>query len=347
MRPAECLTGLDLPGEWHVDSIIKQPPVSTGGKFSVGYLVTNSDGRKAYLKALDLSAAFQHPDPTRALEELTKAYNFERDLLAQCKDNRLRRVVTPLADGTANVPGNFGALSNVPYIIFELATGDIRNEVAKWQGFDLAWALRSLHHTAVGTRQLHSVGIAHQDLKPSNVLVFASNGSKVSDLGRASQIQKPSPIDMLHIPGDPGYAAPEQWYGWHHSPDFSVRYITDLYHLGSLVFFFLRCSATSAITLKISQSQAKKFTRSDFVQDLPYIKHAFGVALDELRASVEGLAGDLTDEIVMIAQQLSEPDPRRRGDPRVLAALHIPQHDLQPYISRFNRLARIAEIRMI
>jgi len=348
MRPAECLVGRDLPGGWHADSIVHRPPTSTGGKFSVGYLVVNTDGRKAYLKALDFSAAFQQPDPARALEDLTKAYNFERDLLAQCKDQKLRRVVTPLADGTVKVPGNFGDLGNVPYLLFELATGDIRNEVAKWQKFDLAWALRSLHQSAVGLQELHLAGIAHQDVKPSNVLVFPVDGSKISDLGRASHVQIPSQFDKPNIPGDIGYAPWEQRYGWHQSHDFSSRYIADLYHLGSLIFFFfLSCSATGAIQLKISQKHAKEFTNSDFLQDLPYIQHAFGEVLADLRASVESSTRDLADEIVMIAQQLCEPDPRRRGDTGAFAAAHRPQHDLQPYMSRFDRLARTAEMRMI
>lgn len=348
MRPAECLLGLDLHRGWNVDSFVHRPPTSTGGKFSVGYLVINTDGRKAYLKALDFSAAFQQPDPSRALEDLTKAYNFERDLLAQCKDKVLHRVVTPLADGTVEVPGNFGPLGNVSYLIFELAMGDIRKEVEQWKEFDVAWALRSLHHSALGLQQLHYVGIAHQDLKPSNVLVFPVDGSKLSDLGRAAHIQIPSLNDKFSIPGDYGYAPPEQLYNWHHSHDFSSRCIADIYHLGSLIFFFfLSCSATHAIQLKISQKHEKAFTRSDFLQDLPYIQHAFCETLGELRASVESFAGDLADEIVMISQQLCEPDPRRRGDPRVLAASHIPPYDLQPYISRFDRLAKIAEMRII
>ena len=80
---------------------------------------------------MDFSAALQDPDPARSLEYFTRAYNFERNLLGQCKDKKLRHVVVPLADGTAKAHGNFGPLQNVPYLILEMAQGDIRNEVAK------------------------------------------------------------------------------------------------------------------------------------------------------------------------------------------------------------------------
>ena len=53
MRPAELLEGQDLPGGWHMDSLVYKPPTSTGGKFSVGYVVTHENGHQGYLKALD------------------------------------------------------------------------------------------------------------------------------------------------------------------------------------------------------------------------------------------------------------------------------------------------------
>jgi serine/threonine protein kinase len=346
-RPVDCLVGLDLKGGWHVESIRHRHPKGTGGSFSVGYLVVNNDGHKAYLKALDYSAAFEHPDPPRALQDLTTAYNFERDLLEKCKDRRLRRIVLPLDSGTVKVPGILGLLANVSYIIFELATGDIRREVAEWQEFDVAWALRSLHHSAVGLQELHATHIAHQDLKPSNVLVFPIVGSKLSDIGRASYMGNPSQNDTVPIAGDIGYAAPEQFYGWHLSTDFPSRFLVDNYHLGSLVFFFfLDCSATQAIRLKLSKKHLKNFTNTDFINDLPYIQQAFSEALDELSTSVKVKTEELSEEIVMIAQQLCEPNPNFRGNPSVLAAKHIPQYDLQPYISRFDRLARTAELRL-
>ena len=347
MKAAENLEGLDLGGGWHVDKLIKKAPGGTGGYSSISYQVSNKAGEKAFLKALDFSGALQHEDPVRQLYYLTSSYEFERNLLNQCKGENLRRVVVPLADGTAKVPGNFGDLGNVPYVIFPMATGDIRKEMARWKIFDLAWALRSLHQSAVGLQELHGLGIAHQDIKPSNVLVFPIEGSKLTDLGSASQVGSPSLSDKKFVPGDVSYATPEQWYGWSQSPDFSSRYLVDLYRLGSLIFFFFAgCSATDAIQLKLSIQYGKDFRRSDFVTDLPYMQHAFAEALSDLRKLVEIQAGDSTDEIVMIAQELCEPDPRDRGDPTARAAAYREKHDIQAYISRFDRLAKIAEILM-
>lgn len=238
VRPADCLAGMELNDDWVVDSIIHRPPTSTGGHFSVGYSATHTeDGKKGFLKAFDFSSALASPDPAQALNDLTDAYLYERNILEKCRDKRMRRIVVPLSGGAVNVRGSFGPLSRVVYLIFELADGDIRAQISKWQIIDVAWAFRSLHHSALGLQELHNAGIAHQDLKPSNVLYFPTEGTKISDLGRAKDIQIPSQQDGFQVPGDIGYAPPEQWYGWGVSADNEHRFLADIYHLGSLIFF--------------------------------------------------------------------------------------------------------------
>ena len=63
---------------------------------------------------------------------------------------------------------------------------------------------RTLHHIAVGLQQLHGEGIAHQDLKPSNVLFFETFGAKLADLGCADTLKNPasSPHGHWGITGD-------------------------------------------------------------------------------------------------------------------------------------------------
>ena len=314
VKPVDCLTGLSLKDDWVVDSIVHRPPTSTGGHFSVGYLaIQSSTGKHGFLKALDFTYLMSQ-DIVRALNELTSAYMYERNLFEKCKTKRMKRIVIPLSDGTVNVGGNFGLLGNVVYIIFEMAQGDIENEVNKWQNFDLAWALRSLHQSAVGLQELHNEGIAHQDLKQSNLLVFPGEGSKLTDLGRAKDVNIPSDFDDLPIPGDLNYCPPEQWYNWRSSNENDHRFLADVYHLGSLLFFFfLGLSASQAIALKISEQFRKEFRQYEFLHDLPYFQEAFTRALNDFRKSVKQYADDMSEEIVTIASQLCEPDPNRRG----------------------------------
>ncbi len=187
LRPHEALQDLNLPRGWQVIQRITPPEQHSGGNFSCGYVVQNSDGSTGYLKALDFfSRLDESADPARTLEPLIAAFNFERDLLEKCRQKGLSRVVTALDTGAVTVPG-FNSYSTVQYIIFELAESDLRGLISAVDDLDIVMALRTLHHIAVGLEQLHGIGIAHQDVKPSNVLLFQSKkSSKLADLGRAA-----------------------------------------------------------------------------------------------------------------------------------------------------------------
>ena len=71
MKAAESLVGLDLDSGWHVDELVKRPSGGTGGYSCISYLVSNKEGEKAFLKALDFSAALQEEDPARLVFVLT------------------------------------------------------------------------------------------------------------------------------------------------------------------------------------------------------------------------------------------------------------------------------------
>lgn len=226
------LVGVPLPNGWEVLQAARRGKSATGGFFSSGYLVRNTDGRQGFLKAMDYSAAFaQHIDTAAMLNSMTSAYLFERKVCEKCRDRQLRKVVHAIDTFTIQpVPNNW--MSTVECLVFERADGDIRAHLDAQDRFDLVFVLRTLHHVATGLEQLHRVKIAHQDLKPSNVLVFGNEGSrKIGDLGRAWSEEHNAPHDACNYAGDRGYAPPELLYS-----DVSVdvgtrRFGCDAFHL--------------------------------------------------------------------------------------------------------------------
>jgi serine/threonine protein kinase len=185
MNPAEMLEGMKLDSGWDVVEKIIKRPNATGGFFSTGYRVRHQDGKEGFLKAMDYSNAFDNPDPKLAsllLNQMTDAYLFEKELCDRCRDQCLRRVVHAIASGTVKTNPK-DKHSIVEYLIFELADGDVRLHLDTHAQLDLAFTLRTLHNVAAALNQLHLADIAHQDLKPSNVLVFARTKiSKIGDL---------------------------------------------------------------------------------------------------------------------------------------------------------------------
>lgn len=340
--PAQLLEGKVLKNGWTVHEKITRKKTSTGGHFSVGYRVINSDGRTGFLKALDFSSAMQTQDPLKTLQAMLEVYNFERDLLEKCKNKGLKRVLFPIEDGTVDISG-FGIVGTVHYLVFELADGDIRDVLTDFKRFDLVWCLRSLHHVAVGLKQLHGNGVAHQDLKPSNVLFKREAGSKIGDLGRAADREQKSPIDSLQLAGDKGYAPLDLYYNDNKSTDFERRFLTDLYLFGSLFFFHF--TGVSAVHCLRSKLKGSELSGKVFKEDLPYLQMAFEECLIEFRAALEDSAGDFADEITELVKQLCNPDPERRGDPRWRASV-VPNYDLQRFISALDNLARRAEVNL-
>lgn len=337
-RPAEDLLGETLDGGWIVDRKVTPGPSATGGNFSVGYTVRHPDRGEAFLKALDFSRALRAPDPTVALQAQTAAYNYEVRVLDKCRDAQMSRVVVSLAKG--NHPGN--GVIPVPYLIFERADCDVRGYLDATSGFDSAWALRMLHQVAVGLNQMHGHQIAHQDMKPSNVLMFGGDESKIGDVGRADYQGHAAPHEALEFAGDPQYAPPELLYG-QVDPDWEIRRrACDLYHLGSLIlFFFADASTTPAIKSKLAAAHHPGAI--DYSTALPFIQNAFSDVADDLENS---LVGEARDDLVLAFRELCDPDPTLRGHPKARASLGS-NYSLGRYISQFNLLARQAEMGML
>lgn len=349
-KPAEALLGTDLENGWHVCERVARPCDATGGTFSVPYVVERghkSERERAFLKALDFTSIMEARLPlVDALQNATNAYAFERDLVLRCSGRRMSNVVRALDAGevdidVATVDPKYTLLTRVPYLIFEAADGDVRAMMERrTSSFESALAFRILHGVANGIRQLHEADIAHQDLKPSNVMTF-SNVAKVGDLGRASPADG-GPFDHLEIAGDYTYAPPELLYHEIHPDDRVRRRATDLYHLGSLaVFFFAGAGLTTLIEAKLHEAFHWRTWPRDYRNALPYVRDAFDRVIVNLAPRLPGV---VRGDFVRVVRELADPDPLQRGSPSSGSGTR--RYFLDRYVSAFDLLARRSELSM-
>lgn len=343
---AENLTGYTLPRGWRVRDKIERLPGETGANFSVCYLVER-DGQTAFCKVLNFGWIFDSKagtDPARLLQEATELYNFERDIAKQCVG--LSRVVTAIDDGQATFEDfRYPAVS---YIIFEVADSDVRRMLNATSFVDTELKFRLLRDLASGVRQLHSEQIAHQDIKPSNLLVFdeggTQRGGKIGDLGRVVVANRPGPFNNYAFAGDWTYAPPEVLY--HSSLEgFGPRRLSaDLYQIGGMVSF---CLSAAPINLHLNQQLHPDFHWNNWTgtysEVIEYVRDAMGRATTEVMSFIP-------EEIRPIArpllEQLCEVDPAKRGDRKRVGS--PAQYSLERFVSALDLLsarARVAEQR--
>jgi serine/threonine protein kinase len=336
--PAADLEGKELRGGWKVLQRLDREFGSTGGLYSVGYLVEHTDGTQAFMKAHDYARAVREnvSDFSRILEDMLGAHNFERDINDHCADVRMSRVVRVLAADGILVDG-----SELPvnYLIFELAEGDVRHRLGDFDNSDLNWKLKTCHQTATGLSQLHRRGIAHQDLKPSNLMDFGSDGSKIGDLGNAWRDGRTSPLSRSDFAGDPEYAPPECLYSYE-MPEIEARLkARDLYMFGSILLFLLSgADATCALLTQLPIRHRPGATGASFEQALPHLYEATDKVAEELERM---LADPFSVELGATYRQLCDPDPLRRGHP-LARTKHSDPYSLDRYISQLDRLAKLA-----
>lgn len=321
VNAAEGLDGVSLLDGWKVLSRVPERPGSTGGNFSICYLVEHEDGRRGFCKVLNLAAALSSDDPIKSVQELSTAHNFERDLHDMCGRDGLSRIVVSIGHGQFKREGY--AIGNVAYLIFEIATGDVRKILDTNAGVGLAEKLDWVHDAAVGIKQLHGHGVAHQDLKPSNVLVFATDRSlpsrsKVGDLGRATDPKHPMWHDDFAIAGDPAYAPPEQLY--RATPlDFGPRrFGCDLYQLGGLATFLVTGGTFNAwLARELHPAHHPMNWTGDYDAVRPFVQDAAGRVVARVESSIPD--PQISRRVAHLVQALCEPDPKLRGHPKDVA----------------------------
>ena len=338
---AELLENRTLDGGWFVKKKIQGNQGNsqiTGGNFSVGYEVERGE-EVAFLKALDFSKVFANHSGNLVahLETMASEFNFEKSVLETCRESNIKKVVKLLGDGTEEIEGSESP-GKTSYLIFEWAKSDVRKETVNSSIVDHFLALRYMHGITSGLYQLHQKKIIHQDIKPSNVLVFGERGDvKIGDFGRA---YSPNHGDMEYnkdkFPGDSTYAPPEIWYEYAEGPDEVIRKRTDVYMLGSMLYFFF---TQSPLTAKIIERLPPQFGPSNKIWDkeqiMPYLQHSYGEVIEEFKQTIQE---NVREEITNILRQLTNLAPEKRGHPSARRS-HEDDLSLQRYISTFDRLS--------
>ncbi|MBX9599406.1 MAG: hypothetical protein K2X35_00320 [Bryobacteraceae bacterium] len=291
------------------------------------------------MKATDLSGVSASRDTAQAIKRITESHVFERDLLSTCKQKKLRRVVTAIGNGTiGSRPDEL-----VFFLLFELADSDVRRIWAAGEQLTFAISLRIAHHISSALMQLHGIAVAHQDLKPSNVLLFGPKDSKLADLGRASALGLTATHDELLVAGDLSYAPLELMYG-HVLPDWKTRRLgCDLYLLGSFLFQLLRGTAlTPAVLAKLDRRFRPDQFPGRYEDVLPHLESAFAEALQQFQSDIPEWCAS---KIRGIVAQLCNLKPEERGHPRNLSGT-LNRFSLERYVSELDLLATRAELRI-
>lgn len=182
-----------------------------------------------------------------------------------------------------------GVSDGRPYLVAELLDGEtLRARLGRGR-LAMEDARRIAREVAAGLVVAHAAGLVHRDLKPDNVFLARSGGTKILDFGIAKPSDGPALAGGLAtltgvLLGTAGYLAPEQVRGD------AVDGRTDLFALGSMLFEML--------------TGERAFAREHTVDTLHAILHEPPPDLLE--------AAGVPPEFAAIVLRLLEKNPARR-----------------------------------
>lgn len=309
----------------------------TGGYFSKCFHVTRED-KKAFLKALNLDKF-----GIRELVGFFTEFEYEQQTLTICRDAKLNRVVRLIEAGNIDRGDAFSSIQRqVPFIVFELADDDIRSSIDVSKNPSNRWRFFVLHQTTLGLLQLHGAQIAHQDLKPSNILRFGEKLLKLGDLGRSTHRSRPAPHDGLARPGHINYAPFEQRYNYTPPGEWALRRISsDVFQLGAfLTYAFTSVVLPGSVLGSIDANYHPDNWGGTYADVMPFLQA-------QLVKTVREISGDLPepfrDELTQMILDLCNADPLQRG--KLGAKNGQPNMSplwLQRYVARFDILQKKA-----
>ncbi|HBP22096.1 MAG TPA: hypothetical protein DEA08_30480, partial [Planctomycetes bacterium] len=158
--------------------------------------------------------------------DLLERFHIEGQALARLRHEHLVAVLDAGRDARGR-----------PWLAMELVEGEDLAERLKREGpLPPAEAALLVADLAEALAHAHERGVLHRDVKPSNVLLRASDGSALlTDFGLAKRLDRSGRLTQTgEVLGSPGFLAPEQCgSGEPNGP------ATDVYGLGALLFALL------------------------------------------------------------------------------------------------------------
>lgn len=123
------------------------------------------------------------------------------------------------------------------YFALELASCDVGDVIAdgSWTAVENLLSFRAMCRSV---QRIHSRGITHRDLTPSNFLVMPDGSKRLSDFGTARRLAEntSSLVDSYTgPPGDRRYCAPEM-LACLHDKDTNIAVGADIFSLGAILF---------------------------------------------------------------------------------------------------------------
>ncbi|HVJ90727.1 MAG TPA: serine/threonine-protein kinase [Labilithrix sp.] len=212
-----------LPARRTIGGFYVQRALGVGGTASVFIVTRTEDKQDSNAERFALKVPDYNATAARSLsqEEFFKMFREEASALIMLPNHaNLARFVT-FDMGT----------KPLPILVMELVEGVTLERVIQSRTFDMKRCLKVLDDVLAGLEAMHSVGLGHLDLKPSNVLLRRGEQGVLVDFGLAGR-------KLRQGCGTGPYGAPEVWgmlpEGFMPSPA-----AADIYSFGCIAFEML------------------------------------------------------------------------------------------------------------